>query len=114
MVDAYIWPTWKAPVLAQDAPFRIEPSANYLELRRLTVLINEAHRLRYWAPNVGEAEASRLDAEVATYWKQIQPLLAEMTSQAPRTPSALLDYAAVMLRLNGLGIASALILPRVI
>jgi hypothetical protein len=35
-----------APALAQAEPFRIEPSANYLELRRLTVLINEAHRAR--------------------------------------------------------------------
>jgi hypothetical protein len=85
------------PALAQAEPFRIEPSVNYIELRRLAVLINEAHRLRYRKPKVRKAEAKRLDAEVTTYWQQIQVLLAAMTAQAPRTPSDLLDYAAVML-----------------
>jgi hypothetical protein len=97
------------PLLAQPEPFRIEPSANYIELQRLTVLINEAHRLRYWAPNVGKAEAKRLGGEVMTYWQQIQALLAQMSSQAPRTPSDLLDYAAVMLWHSTGGLGGGLI-----
>ena len=77
--------------------FRIEPSANYRELRRLAVLISEAHRQRYWEPNVGEAEAARLGDEFMIYGEQIKALLTEMTAQPPRTASDLLDYAAVML-----------------
>jgi hypothetical protein len=86
-------PTAAAP----DEPFRIAPSANYLELRRLGALINEAHRLRYCEPNVGKADAVRLHDDFMTYGEQIKALLAEMTAQPPRIASDLLDFAAVML-----------------
>ena len=93
-----------APAEAQATPFCIEPSANYLELRRLTVLINENHQQRYWTPNVGKAAARRLDKHSQLYWERIQVLLERMAAQPPRTPSALLDYAAVMLwHTTGLG-----------
>ena len=86
-----------AALAAEVSPFRIEPSANYLELRRLVVLINEAHRLRYSAPNLGKAGERRLDKQFTSYSEQIDVLLDKMSSQPPRTPSDLLDYAAVML-----------------
>ena len=86
-----------APALAQAEPFRIEPSANFLELRRLVVLINENHTRRYWTPSVGEAEVEQLDKQSHLYWDQIHKLLEEMSSQPPRTPSASLDLAAVTL-----------------
>ena len=82
---------------AADEPFRIAPSANYLELRRLGALINEAHRQRYGKPNVSKAEGARLHNDFMIYGEQIKTLLTKMTAQPPRTASDLLDYAAVML-----------------
>lgn len=86
-----------APARADVEPFRIEPSTNYLELKRLSALINESHHKRYWSGDIEKAEAKRLNAEFYALWDEIKPLLDAMSAQPPITPSALLDYAAVML-----------------
>jgi hypothetical protein len=78
-------------------PFRIEPSVNYLELRRLAVLLNEYHARRYGKHKLRKAQARQLDKQSQDCWRQIQELLDEMSSHPPTTPSALLDYAAVAL-----------------
>ena len=63
------------PGLRADLPFRIEPSANYLELKRLAALMNENHTLRYGKQKLRKAEARRLDKQSQEYWGQIQELL---------------------------------------
>jgi hypothetical protein len=84
-----------APAVARtepvDAPFRIEPSANYIEFRRLAKLSAEAHRLRYATGD------ERYEEEWSSAWHRLQALLKEMTAEPPRTPSDILDYAAVFL-----------------
>jgi hypothetical protein len=81
------------PALAHAEPFRIESSAEYLELRRLTKLLAELERQR--DPS-GELPLDTWD-RIKETWGGIQSLLEAMSAHTPRTPSDLLDYAAAML-----------------
>ena len=79
------------PALAQAEPFRIEPSANYVEYRRLGKLMADSERERH--TRLG----GRYEEGWHEPWERMQALLKAMSSKTPQTASDLLDYAAVML-----------------
>jgi hypothetical protein len=89
------------PALAQAEPFRIEPSANYVEFRRLAKLLAETERERH------TRRGGRCEEGWHEPWARMQALLEAMSSKTPQTASDLLDYAAVMLwHHTGLGYAA--------
>ena len=79
------------PALAQAEPFRIEPSANYVEFRRLAKLLAETERERH------TRHGGRYEEGWHEPWERMKTLLKVMSSKAPETASDLFDYAAVMM-----------------
>jgi len=77
-----------APVLAQTEPFRIQPSADYLEVRRLMKLLAKLEMERH---------NRALSRERIDTWRGIGALHDAMRARLPRTPSDLLDHASRVL-----------------
>jgi hypothetical protein len=73
------------PALAQAEPFRIEPSANYVEFRRLANLIAETERERH------TRHGGRYEEGWHEPWERMRALLNGMSSKTPQTASDLLD-----------------------